>query len=159
MDADLAKFHEEDPHFRVCIVSQSSTKVVALEAELKERYPHLTIKRLIGSDSGETKRQALEDINETLEHVNVFLYSPVIESGVDIAVKVKKVYGLLSSKSNSQRAFLQMINRCRSVEDPEMDFLNGEGLEINRNYNFWKYAEVLELNKQTVANTRPEILI
>ena len=37
----------------------------------------------IGSDSGETKRQALEDINETLEDVNVFLYSPVIESGVD----------------------------------------------------------------------------
>ncbi|MFM7986565.1 MAG: hypothetical protein ACKPKO_45350, partial [Candidatus Fonsibacter sp.] len=55
LDADLAKFHEEDPHFRVCIVSQSSTKVVAFEADLKERYPHLTIKRLIGSDSGETK--------------------------------------------------------------------------------------------------------
>ena len=86
--------------------------------------PHLNIKRLIGSDSGETKRQALEDINETLEDVNVFLYSPVIESGVDITVKVKKVYGLLSSNSNSQRAFLQMINRCRCVEDPNMDFLN-----------------------------------
>ncbi|MFM7978225.1 MAG: hypothetical protein ACKPKO_02825, partial [Candidatus Fonsibacter sp.] len=95
-----------------------------LETDLKERFPHLKIKRLIGSDSGETKRQALEDINETLEEVNVFLYSPVIESGVDITVKVKKVYGLLSSSSNSQRAFLQMINRCRRVEDPKMDFLN-----------------------------------
>ncbi|MFM7987720.1 MAG: hypothetical protein ACKPKO_51255, partial [Candidatus Fonsibacter sp.] len=29
LDADLAKFHEEGPRFRVCIVSQSSTKVVA----------------------------------------------------------------------------------------------------------------------------------
>ena len=89
-------------------MSQSSNKVVAMEAELRERYPHLTIKRLIGSDSSETKRQALEDINETLEDVNVFLFSPVIESGVDV-VKVKNVYGLLSSKSNSQRAILQMI--------------------------------------------------
>ena len=130
-----------------------------MEAELRERYPHLTIKRLIGSDSGETKRQALEDINETLEDANVFLYSPVIESGVDITVKVKKVYGMLCAKSNSQRAFLQMINRCRCVEDPKMDFLNGEGLRINGNYNFWKYAEVLELNKVTVANTKPEFLI
>ena len=159
LDADLAKFHEEDPRFRVCIVSQSSSKVVALDADLKERYPHLNIKRLIGSDSGETKRQALEDINETLEDVNVFLYSPVIESGVDITVKVKKVYGLLSSRSNSQRAFLQMINCCRSVEDPRMSFVNGEGLETNRNYNFLQYAEVLELTKQTVANALPQFLI
>ena len=140
-------------------MSQSSTKVVVLETELKERYPHLNIKRLIGSDSGETKRQALEDINETLEDVNVFLYSPVIESGVDITVKVKKVYGLLCSSSNSQRAFLQMINRCRCVEDPNMDFLNDGRLRINSNYNFWKYAEVMELNQHTVTNTRPEFLI
>ena len=130
-----------------------------MEPELKERDPHLSIKRLIDSDSGETKRQALEDINETLEDANVFLYSPVIESGADITVNVKKVYGMLCAKSNSQRAFLQMINRCRCVEDPNMDFLNGEGLRINGNYNFWKYAEVLELNKVTVANTRPEFLI
>ena len=39
-----------------------------------------------------------------------------------------------------------------------MDFLNVEGLSINSNHNLWKYAEVLELNKQTVANTRPEFL-
>ncbi|MFM7990373.1 MAG: hypothetical protein ACKPKO_64760 [Candidatus Fonsibacter sp.] len=37
--------------------------------------------------------------------------------------------------------------------------MNGEGLNINSNYNFWQYAEVLELNKHTVANTRPEFLI
>ncbi|MFM7990162.1 MAG: hypothetical protein ACKPKO_63685, partial [Candidatus Fonsibacter sp.] len=38
LDADLAKDYAEDPRFRVCIVSQSSTKVVVLETELKERY-------------------------------------------------------------------------------------------------------------------------
>ena len=79
--------------------------------------------------------------------------------GVDITVKVKKVYGLLSSKSNSQRAFLQVINRWRCVEDPRMDFMNGDGLNINSNYNFWEYAKVLELSKHTVANTRPEFRI
>jgi hypothetical protein len=84
LDADLTRYYSEDPRFMVCIVSQSSNKVVAMETELRERYPHLNIKRLIGSDSGETKRQALEDINETLEDVNFFLYSPVIKSGVDI---------------------------------------------------------------------------
>ena len=124
-------------------MSSSSSNVAALESDLEERFPHFTGKRLLGTDSGETKRQALEDINETLEDVNVFLYSPVIESGVDITVKVNKVYGLLCAKSKSQRAFLQMINRCRCVEDQNMDCLNGNGLSINGNYNFWKNAEVL----------------
>ena len=56
LDADLARYYEQDPRFRVCIVSESSTTVVVLETELKERYPHLNIKMRIGSDSGETKR-------------------------------------------------------------------------------------------------------
>ncbi|MFM7978562.1 MAG: hypothetical protein ACKPKO_04535, partial [Candidatus Fonsibacter sp.] len=72
---------------------------------------------------------------------------------------MQKLFGLLCSSSNSQRALLQMINRCRCVEDPNMDFLNDGRLKIINNYNFWKYAEVMELNKHTVANTRPEFLI
>ena len=59
----------------------------------------------------------LEDINASLEAVNVFLYSPVIESGVDITIPVKKLYGVLSAKSNSQRAYLQMLARCRNVAE------------------------------------------
>ncbi|MFM7984155.1 MAG: hypothetical protein ACKPKO_33000 [Candidatus Fonsibacter sp.] len=39
LDADLARYYEQDRRYRVCIVSQSSTKVVALETELKDRYP------------------------------------------------------------------------------------------------------------------------
>ncbi|MFM7907712.1 MAG: hypothetical protein ACKPA9_21910, partial [Microcystis sp.] len=35
----------------------------------------------------------------------------------------------------------------------------GDGLKINSNYNFWKYAEALELNKHMLTNTRPEFLI
>ncbi len=74
--------------------------------------PHLTVK-LAGSDGGETKRRFLEDINETLQDTSVFLYSPVIEADVDVTVKLKKVYGVLSARSNSHRAVLRMINRCR----------------------------------------------
>ena len=33
------------------------------------------------------------------------------------------------------------------------------GLRTNGNYNFWTYAEVLELNKHMVANARTEFLI
>ena len=157
--ADLTKFYEEDPSFRVCIASQSASKIDALYTEIKEQLPHLTVRKLTGTDGGATKKLFLEDINETLADTNVFLYSPVIEAGVDITVKVKKVYGILSAMSNSQRAFMQMINRCRNLEEPRMDFLKGEGLDINSNYNFWKYSEVLELNSMTVDTTRAEFLV
>ena len=40
-----------------------------------------------------------------------------------------------------------------------MDFLKGEGLEINSNYNSWKYSEVLELNRLTVDTVRAEFLV
>ena len=52
-----------------------------------------------------------------------------------------------------------MINRCRCVEEPRMDLLKGEGLDINNNYNLWRHSEFLELNKHTVNNIRAEFVI
>ena len=40
-----------------------------------------------------------------------------------------------------------------------MDFLKGEGLNINSNYNFWRYSEALELNRDSVNTTRAEFII
>jgi hypothetical protein len=80
MHKDLEKFYKDDSSFRVCIVSQSSMQAVSIEEDLKTRFPHLKVKRLIGLDSGLTKKEYFEDINKTLESTNVFIYSPVIES-------------------------------------------------------------------------------
>ena len=147
---DLQRFHAEDPNFKVVIVCQGSNKAMSLMGDLREKFPQLVVESLVGTDSGETKRRYMEDINETLSKVNVFLYSPVIESGVDITIPVKKVYGTLCGRSNCQRAFLQMLARCRNVEDHRMDILNDTCLKLNQNYNFWQFQEVLELNKHTV---------
>ena len=147
---DLETFQQEDPNFRVCIVSQSSTQALSLEEDLRTRFPLLKVKRLIGIDSGGTKKQFLEDINKSLEDTNVFIYSPVIESGVDITIPVKKLYGVLSCKSNCQRAYLQMLARCRCVEIGRIDIANDPQLTITNNHCFWRYAEVLELNRKVV---------
>ena len=149
---DIETFKQQDPRFRICIVSQSSSQAISLEEDLKTRFPDLKVKRLIGIDGGETKKQFLEDINQSLADTNVFLYSPVIESGVDITVPVKKLYGVLSCKSNSQRAYLQMLARCRNVEIGQINVAGDPQLRINKNHYFWKYAEVLELNRSTVEN-------
>ena len=156
---DLEKYHAEDPRFRVCIVSQSASQIDALSTEIGETFSNLVVKKLTGNDGGQTEREYLDDINETLLDTNVFLYSPVIEAGVDITIPVKKVYGILSANSNSQRAFMQMINRCRRVEEPRMDFLKGEGLDMNNNYNFWTFNEIMHLNRHTVDATRAEFVV
>jgi len=156
LHGDLERYFGEDPGFRVCVVSQSSSMAVGLEQEIKEKHPYLKVQRLVGTDSGETKRQFMENINETLQDANVFIYSPVIESGVDITLPVKKLYGALCSRSNSQRAYLQMLARCRRVEESRIDILNDSSLRVNNNYNFWRYDEVLELNKHSVEHTSPE---
>jgi len=90
---DLQRFYAEDLNFKVVVVCQGSNKAIHLMGDLREKFPQLVVECLVGTDSGETKRRYMDDINETLKKVNVFLYSPVIESGVDITIKVKKVYG------------------------------------------------------------------
>jgi hypothetical protein len=93
MHKDMHKFYKDDRS-----VSQSSTQALSIEEDLKTRFPYLKVKRLIGLDSGLTKKEYFEDINKPLESTNVFIYSPVIESGVDITIPVKKIYGPLCSK-------------------------------------------------------------
>ena len=90
--------------------------------------------------SGMTKKEYFEDINKTLEDTNVFIFTPVIESGVDITIPIHKIYGILCSQSNSQRAYAQMPARCRNVKDGQIDVANGPFLKINNNHNFWTYT-------------------
>ena len=152
LNDDIVKSYEEDPKFRICIVCQGSGKAEQLKRGLQNQYPHLKVMKLVGSDSSMTKKLVFENINETLQDVNIFIYSPVIESGVDITIPVKKVYGALSCGSNSQRAYLQMLARCRCVQDGEIPVLNDMQFKINSNYNFWKFKEVEELNREKVSS-------
>ena len=44
---DLESFYKEDPHFRICIASQSSTTAMSIEEDTIQRFPYLNVKRLI----------------------------------------------------------------------------------------------------------------
>jgi hypothetical protein len=148
---DVARFQAEDASFRICVACQGAGQVEDLRAWLADRYPELKIVKLTGLDSGETKRQIFENINVTLGDANVFIYSPVVESGVDITVPVRKIYGTLCSKSNSQRAYLQMLARCRNVADGEVVLLSDPSFRLNERYDFWQYHEVEALNRETLG--------
>ena len=104
-----------------------------------------------GLDSSETKRQVFENINATLGDANIFLYSPLVESGVDINVPVRKIYGTLCAKSNCKRACLQMLARCRNVADGEVVALNDPSFRCDVRYDFWQYQEVEALNREVLG--------
>jgi hypothetical protein len=52
-----------------------------------------------------------------------------------------------------------MLARCRNVEHPRIDLLNDPILKLNDNFNFWRFDEVMELNRHTVQHTSREFLI
>ena len=153
MRRDIERFKAEDPNFKICICCQSASRVDALGRDLVDEHPGLKVLTLTGGDDGKTKKESLEDINETLKDVNVFIYSPVIESGVDVTIKVKKIYGTLSNRSNSQRAYLQMLARCRNVDEAEIPILNDKAFKVNNNTNFWTFKDLEAKNKQMVMST------
>ncbi|MFM7988333.1 MAG: hypothetical protein ACKPKO_54380, partial [Candidatus Fonsibacter sp.] len=61
----------------------------------------------------------------------------MIESGVDITIPMKNIYGVLCSQSNSQRAFMHIIARCRKVEHPTINVMKEKTIQVNNNHSFW----------------------
>ena len=57
LELDIDEFKTEDQHFGICIVSQSSSQAVGLETHLSMKHSDLKIKKLVGTDDGETKKE------------------------------------------------------------------------------------------------------
>ena len=77
----------------IVIVCHSPSVVEDLKIKIKGLSNHLIVGTLTGLDDSKTKKEAFEHINETVLKCNIFIYSPVIESGVDITIKIKKFSG------------------------------------------------------------------
>ena len=88
-----------------------------------QTYPELKIKIRTGSDRGITKKEYFEDINQNLQACNVCIVSPVTELRAAITIPMTKVHGALSGLSNSHRAFLQVLARCKKVDDQTINVL------------------------------------
>ena len=134
-----------DAMFRIAVASQSETEALVLEKELQETYPHLKILTVTGNSKAEKEKQEIfSNINTMLEDVNVFIYSPTLEAGVDIQVPINSIYGISSCKGNSQRAFLQMIGRCRNVLN-NVIYIWLDNIPINRSHCFWSFKELVDV--------------
>ncbi len=105
----------------LCIVSMSSKVAESIYTEYKDKYKCC----IHTGNSDDTLLEKLKDVNNYWKDFQLIIYSPSIESGVDYNFDnhIDKIYGILSSKSTSQRAFMQMLSRCRKVKNKEINIL------------------------------------
>ena len=63
------------------------------------------------------------NINHELEELKMLIYSPSLGTGVDIQVEVQAVFGIFMGSILTHEEMLQMLGRCRRVEETHV-FLN-----------------------------------
>ena len=102
---------------KIVIVSQSSKKCKNLFVFIQQKYPDLKVALYTGISSDKDKNE-LSNVLENWVKLDVLIYSPTIESGVNFDINhFDKIFGVVSSGCNSQRAFCQMLSRVRKVKD------------------------------------------
>lgn len=148
------------PGCKIGIVSQSLVKIQDYEKDLKIRFPYLNILSIHHFTGSKEKKLILSDINKYIinNNINILLYSPTVECGVDITVQFDKIFGIVVDNSNSQRSFLQMLNRFRNISDLSIPISN-TSFSINNNYNFWTYIETKLLYDSNNKNYNHDFII
>jgi len=102
---------------KIVIVSQTSNKCNNMYAYIKKKFPKIKMSIYTGSTSDLNKTD-LDDVKKNWSLLDVLIYSPTIEAGVNFDVlHFDKIYGIVCSNCNSQRAFCQMLARVRKTKD------------------------------------------
>ena len=113
---------------KIVIVSQSAAKCEEIELILRNKFTYLQIQTYTGNSDDQDKTN-LKNVLDIWRNLDVLIYSPTIEAGVSFDLQhFDKIYGVVSSNCNSQRAFLQMLSRVRQTSNTNILILY-QGLE------------------------------
>ena len=133
---------------KLIIASQTSTDCDELKAMIEKYDDKLKIGIYTGITS-DIDKQDLENVIENWQQLDVVIYSPTIESGVnfDVLNYFDKIYCVVCAGCNSQRGFLQMISRARKLKENDVlvycKNLKYYDVHINSFYSFNEINESL----------------
>jgi hypothetical protein len=98
---------------KIVIVSMTKAETEVYRIMYNQKY------KVIVHNSLEKNTNALKNANEEWSKVDILIYSPTVEAGVDynIVKHFDKCYSVLSNRSTSYRAYSQMLNRVRYYND------------------------------------------
>lgn len=122
----------------IVVISMSSNMAKHYYEKYKNDYKCL----LIYSKSDDSDKEKLKNVHEYFSQIQILLYSPCIEAGVDFNIDhFHSKYVILSKNSCSPRALCQMIARVRKTSSNKiMVYLNG--LKYKEKANLYTYDEV-----------------
>ena len=105
---------------KLVIASQTANDCNELFNMIKNYDNSLKIGIYTGISSDSDKKD-LNNVIENWKQLNVVIYSPTIESGVNFDVlHFDKLYCVVCGGCNSQRGFLQMISRARKLKENDV---------------------------------------
>jgi hypothetical protein len=108
---------------KIVIVSQTSSMCDSLFVFIKQKYKDIKMAVYTGSTNDKDKTE-LSNVLKNWVELDVLIYSPTIESGVNFDLPhFDKIFGVVSSGCNSQRAFCQMLSRVRKITDNNITIL------------------------------------
>lgn len=147
----------EKKHISIC--SMSKTKSIIYKNMLEETYDDIKI-LLINGDTGDDDKKLLKEVNTNIINYDVFIYSPSVEAGVNITIPFEKLFCILCDGSVSQRSFLQMTARIRTLNNNNITLLN-DSFKNNNCFSFWTFEELKECYKNNInyLSETQEILI
>ena len=124
----------------IVIVSMSSKIATYFQNKYKDKYKTI----LYCAKSDDVNKEMLKDVNNFWIKYELVIYSPSIESGVNMDKEhFNKIFVVLSPKSTSPRGLMQMMSRVRQVKDSNvLIYLNN--LPFKEKANFYTYDEVKE---------------
>ncbi len=132
----------------IVIVSMSSKLATYFYNKYKDHYKTV----LHCSKSDDQNKEKLKEVNTFWKQFELVIYSPSIESGVNMdSEHFFKIYVVLSPKSTSPRGLMQMIGRVRKLEDSNvMVYLNN--MPFKEKSNFYTYDELKEYISEVYSN-------
>lgn len=117
------KIYEDlDNNKKIVICCMSANRVDEYYELITTQYKWKEVKKYT-SKTDDEKKEELMDVEENW-NIDVLLYSPTIEAGVNYDVEhYDKLYVIYSGKSTCPRGLNQMMNRVRKFKDNEVGIL------------------------------------
>ena len=128
----------------IVVPTMSAVYANQLQTTTSEKFPGLNIKIYTSTCGGEEKKK-LRGVDNEWKDANVLIYSPTISAGVSFDKQhFHKIFGVICSKSCSERDYHQMLRRVRKIEDDTILILNYSNLRLPADVLYTSYSDMRE---------------
>ncbi|WP_235593246.1 plasmid replication protein, CyRepA1 family [Leptospira interrogans] len=104
---------------KVCVAGLTKSTLISLEEDLRQKFPDKKILLLMEENKFDAEQKQILTNPNHIENSDVFLFTPVIASGVDISIKFSEKVFLLADTNKTLNHFqaFQMVNRLRHYKE------------------------------------------